>query len=631
MTALSTKSRLKQIQLLLLTAKSQVAHLNLPPLGQEFLKLDGQACTNALVAYRFGKKLEPSVEGKSEARADSSVQAMLSYDAAGITKFQPATMDLDPYVRQNLYKSRERIHECLQNFQLDYAEFSFPSGESFDSAKGDVSLVAKLRNKDNWKVTPDCFDIFVKLVYHNRWLKKAAQAHIDSDVFYVKHKRRIDTYLYEQYKGKGKSLGLHIFKEKMKQFVVTLWYGSKITTVPKNVDTDRVIEVEVFGNMIVQRCIAHALIKCMNCYYAIDLLDAQWLHKTLIADMENATIDWSNASNSNWFSTVEWFFPKKVFKLLRGARSGVVSYRGDYFGLNMLSPMGNGFTFEVMTCFLMAIARELDSCAMVFGDDVIIHKDVALDYINTVSVCGWNPNMKKTFLDGPFRESCGGFYHSDVGYITSYEFTLPTDMYDVMVIANKLLLIQDSIDGPLRSLLCNLRNEIINLCDVNSLRWQIPQPKYYQISRKLLIYKPGAGAPIHTDGRCLTSLQRVEPDPVLFQPELDKGIFVSKSKWVRLTRQDEVCKAKFAHYKAHRVLLSAALHYNYHSVNCISVPEKVPQKYKSNPVDGVKSVFWLAYYFRNNRSMRPTIRNNDRCKKRDYLIVDGDLYDPLLP
>lgn len=628
MTELSTQKRVKQIQELLLSYKTRVTNLNLPPLGQDFLELNGQECINALTAYRFTKNLEPKVEGTSTLRAKTSVAAMLAYDADGMETFQPARMNLDPYTRHILYNARNRVHECLQNFKLDYTSFSFPSGESFDSANGDVSLVAKLRDLKNWKVTPDCFETFCKIVYHNRWLKKSAQAHIDNHPFYQKHRVAINRYLYETCaKSKGR-LGLNIFMEKMKQFVVTMWYGSKITTVPKNVDVDRVIEVEIMGNMVVQRCIAHALIKCMNNYYAIDLLNAQWLHKTLIADLDNATIDWSNASNSNWYRVVEWFFPKGVFKHLQRARSGVVSYCGEYFGLHMLSPMGNGFTFEVMTCFLMAIARELDSCAMVFGDDVIIHQDVATDYINAVSVCGWVPNMKKTFIDGPFRESCGGFYHSEVGYLTTFEFTLPKDMYDVMVLSNKLFLIIPSLSGPLKLLMSDLRNHMISLCDASALRWQVPEPKTYVLERKALTYVVGNGAPLHSDGRKITSLQKVIPDACMFYPELDKGIFVSKSMWMKRTRQDQTCKAKHAKYNTQRVVLSLVLQYKYHEILVCSVPTKKARTYKSNPIDGIKSVHWLSYYFYNNRSMRPTIRNHNSCKTKDYFIVDGVLYDP---
>jgi hypothetical protein len=43
----------------------------------------------------------------------------------------------------------------------------------------------------------------------------------------------------------------------------------------------------------------------------------------------------------------------------------------------------------------------------VYGDDIIVRSAVAPRVLKYLQVCGFTANRKKTFLSGPFRESCG--------------------------------------------------------------------------------------------------------------------------------------------------------------------------------------------------------------------------------
>ena len=138
---------------------------------------------------------------------------------------------------------------------------------------------------------------------------------------------------------------------------------------------------------------------------------------------------------------IDFFFPAKVSRKLAQYRSPMVLIDGDFHVPNKLSSMGNGFTFEVMTILLLAIARTLDDTARVYGDDVVIHSMVAEQFVASCFDICFRVNPKKTFIHSKFRESCGAFYHDDVGYITSFDFKWCETPSDAIISCNKLLCI----------------------------------------------------------------------------------------------------------------------------------------------------------------------------------------------
>lgn len=82
-----------------------------------------------------------------------------------------------------------------------------------------------------------------------------------------------------------------------------------------------------------------------------------------------------------------------------------------------VSSMGNGYTFPLETLLFFGLAwgvcqhLGLDTEEItVFGDDIIVPRDAAQLLIELLSLCGYLPNYKKTFLRGEFFESCGHDY-----------------------------------------------------------------------------------------------------------------------------------------------------------------------------------------------------------------------------
>lgn len=406
---------------------SQESHV---PLGHLYSKTYHTAeVRKNLALYRLAKKFQVPSAGTD--LTEKSIKAVLTYDSKGITSFEPVRMKMDSDVRRLLFTARNILHENFSNFRPGNSAVVLPTGETDLPAKGDCSPYAKLRDPKQWRVTPDCFELAAGLIYGTRGLKSSARKHF---LPYTKAENRL---LWD-------SLGdrFEVFKCKLLDFM-TIVQGSRLSTVPKNNDEERVINCEPFFNMVVQLNISQKIINLLMkapFYYTKE--KAQRIHGNMISDLNKCTIDLSKASDSNWLAVIKWLYPKKFVRYLEQARSPCSKYGGVWHDLNMLSPMGNGFTFEVMTLTLLTLARVVDSTSSVYGDDIIIDKSKASVYLRTLAVLGYQVNSKKTFLDGYFRESCGSFYHKDT-YLTSFDFHYCNDIMDAVIAVNKLIILRD--------------------------------------------------------------------------------------------------------------------------------------------------------------------------------------------
>ncbi|UHM27553.1 MAG: RNA-dependent RNA polymerase [Sanya levivirus 2] len=441
---------------------SSQKYIPLGPLYQDFTTFD--EAQYHLLRHRMAKKWgAPDTSHQNSVRL-KSVQDVFDYDNQGPTSLDVLNSDIDPFLKRVLYEARLDIHDALRSFyRFDASELRMPSGQSdLSDNSGDVSVLAKLRNKEQWRVTADCFDLFSSVVYRTPALKASARKHIGQ---ISKHEASVLYSCYSDYRD----VGYRVFRELLLSEVVTIVPGSRVDTVPKELDKQRVISCEPFGNMICQSIIEMGIRRTIKSFYGIDLNTSQELHKALIRDLENATIDFSNASNSNYLVWVEFFYPKHVFRQLEAARSPCATFSGGkgephIHNWTMISPMGNGFTFGLMSLTLLAIARRLDSYAHVFGDDVIIHQDVADVFIQCCSLIGFNTNLSKTFTRGFFRESCGGFTFNGQ-FLTSFEFRWAEKPLDAIVLVNKVLILaNETQDTSLLSLAAKLLSVTPSLC-----------------------------------------------------------------------------------------------------------------------------------------------------------------------
>lgn len=413
-------------------------------LGPAYSHMSLEDATQNLVLHRMHKKFAAPVDSVSEERRANTIASMLQYDADGITDFAERVRNCeDPFIRRQLYQSRVQLHEVISAYRFGVSDLEFPSGETYVSSSGNTSLYAKLKDRKQWCCTPECFDLFAKLAYNSPILKYAARKHLRE--WQLETKKKFDNFgMLEKAKSLGmKNIRFAIFKAKLRE-IITFVIGARITTVSKDLVVDRVIECEAFCNMCCQLAIDGSIKSCIKEFYGVDLLSSQIIHKLMLADSNNATIDFSNASNSTWNSVVKWFLgSSRLGKDLQASRCGYVDLPNeDVASLNMLSPMGNGFTFSVMTLLLMVISRSVDSFAHVFGDDVIVDNTVAPTLIEIFRFVGYETNNTKTFVDSSFRESCGGFIcHGK--YLTSFDFEWANDVVDAVILTNKVKILSD--------------------------------------------------------------------------------------------------------------------------------------------------------------------------------------------
>ncbi|UHR49825.1 MAG: RNA-dependent RNA polymerase [Sanya levivirus 1] len=203
--------------------------------------------------------------------------------------------------------------------------------------------------------------------------------------------------------------------------------GNRLTFVPKTSDVSRPICVEPCGNLLLQKAYGNSIRTKLR-KFGLDITDdgysdakAQALHRTLAKESSingiNATIDLSSASDTMSSEFVKFLLPDDWFFALNSVRSHRTRLPDGSTILNeKFSSMGNGFTFELETllffCLVLACSDYLGHpCEpKVFGDDIICPTQIAPLVVEILGVCGFSTNKSKTFLDGPFRESCGGDY-----------------------------------------------------------------------------------------------------------------------------------------------------------------------------------------------------------------------------
>lgn len=203
--------------------------------------------------------------------------------------------------------------------------------------------------------------------------------------------------------------------------------ANRVTFVPKDAKTLRSIAIEPHMNVYLQLGV-DAWIRTRLKRVGIDL-DNQ-AHNQDAAKRgslgsehglsQYSTIDLSAASDTLSIELVRWLLPENWFDLLDDLRCQHGIIEGQKVRYEKFSSMGNGFTFAVESLIFYALAQ---ACArryhspdrvLVYGDDIIVTANIALRLIQLLNFCGFKTNVDKTFILGPFKESCGTDWLSGV-------------------------------------------------------------------------------------------------------------------------------------------------------------------------------------------------------------------------
>jgi len=194
---------------------------------------------------------------------------------------------------------------------------------------------------------------------------------------------------------------------------------NKISFVPKTAKTERSIAVEPFLNGFVQSGVDGYLKRRLLRHAGIDLSSqevnqAMALSGSLGGVNPYATIDLAAASDSLSIAVVKDLLPPCWFEFLSDIRATHFELPdGSIHKYQKFCSMGNGFCFPLQTliyssvCYAAAQMTGAPDDFSVYGDDIIVRQSEALLVIEILQALGFTVNTEKTFIVGPFRESCG--------------------------------------------------------------------------------------------------------------------------------------------------------------------------------------------------------------------------------
>lgn len=165
------------------------------------------------------------------------------------------------------------------------------------------------------------------------------------------------------------------------------------------------------------------------------------------------TIDLESASDSMAIDVLKVILPRSLMSLLLTLRSPATTLpQGERVELNMISTMGNGFTFPLMTAIFISVVQSVyrylglpfkgkglaeSRTFGVFGDDIIVVPEAYRLVLRTLHLLGFVVNADKTFVEGRFRESCGADYIDGINIRGVYIKSLRTEQ-DLFVAINNL-------------------------------------------------------------------------------------------------------------------------------------------------------------------------------------------------
>lgn len=304
---------------------------------------------------------------------------------------------------------RKVVLECLgkhPNYEK-LREVRFGPGSTYANVGDKIMLADKLTS--GYTVTNQATD-WLPFLEQSAWLRAANNSYVDA--------------LPEGLIGGQRYVEDCSFKKQVFQCV----RGNRFTTVDKNAETDRGISIEASANVSFQLAMGKEISRKLLRSFNWDKRTCQGYHRNLarIGSLTGAvaTIDLSNASDTVSRNLVKLLLPPAWYRLLDDLRSHHTLVEDKWVKLEKFSSMGNGFTFELETLIFRSL---IEACRIysndsnetmavgvdysVFGDDIICPTSVSDFVVASLTFFGFKTNVKKTFLKGPFRESCGGDYY----------------------------------------------------------------------------------------------------------------------------------------------------------------------------------------------------------------------------
>lgn len=251
--------------------------------------------------------------------------------------------------------------------------------------------------------------------------------------------------------------------------------GNSFFTVPKTSVSRRACAKEPSLNGFYQLGLGRVM-KRRLASAGFDLYEGQDVHRRVACAASKSglmsTIDLSSASDTVATSVVKLLLPPAWHATLDSLRSPFTVIDGKTVRLEKFSSMGNGFTFELETAIFAAIALACvpdgtpggatrvtpEACSkgnvFVYGDDIIVPRDAARDVLGALRWFGFIPNPEKTFIEGVFKESCGGDYYEGKSVRPIYLKADPDEPQKLIALANQIRSLMERLEEPHRLLRC---------------------------------------------------------------------------------------------------------------------------------------------------------------------------------
>lgn len=315
----------------------------------------------------------------------------------------------------------------------DSININFSPGESFKTQRGSISLPRKLDPLTH-SVSISNRDLWVNVIIHVRGLYKPYLEHWYN---FIRPKLTL-------------SLGwsTRITKTDIVNMVIDsipdyIVMGTRQSFVDKDNEYDRPIEINPFGDIVLQKIVGWALRCAIFDVAGIDLDNAQEHHRHLISSILIATLDLSSASDSIVAHHVNAGFSKSFANIILQLCNEYILCKHDgveaYHRQFKLCSMGNGFTFELLTTICYSIAQKYSpNLAYAYGDDIIVHRNDSNLVASMLVKCGFVINYKKSFLYSLVKESCGAFFVDGVGYVETYKLDWSNNIVELIANTNKL-------------------------------------------------------------------------------------------------------------------------------------------------------------------------------------------------
>lgn len=198
---------------------------------------------------------------------------------------------------------------------------------------------------------------------------------------------------------------------------LTVVSNNKISFVPKTAKTFRSIAIEPLLNGFVQKgvdLVLRSRLELDGTLLSDQSRNQRMAREGSLDDSDDGfvTIDLKSASDSISIELCRHLLPDDWFRLLQRIRSPDYEIDGVVKTFNKFCSMGNGFCFPLETLIFVSACYAC-GCGIngldfsVYGDDIIVRKRYAASVLKLLNHWGFKANVDKTFLEGPFRESCG--------------------------------------------------------------------------------------------------------------------------------------------------------------------------------------------------------------------------------